>query len=370
MWPVLSIIDRGLRPAGAWDLSAVGDVLTDPVIRRVAWFTLWQAVASTVLTVLVGIPGAALFARYAFAGKRFLWSALLVPFVLPTVVVGVAFLGVIGPNGVSGDRPVRDDLGGAAGARLLQLRGGRAHGRRATGRRSIPGSSEAARTLGASPWRAFREVTWPLLRPAVSAAASIVFLFTFTSFGVVLILGGIRQRTLEVEIYDQTSRFLHLDIAAGLALVQLVVVVVALAWFSRTQQRRAVVLDRRPAVGGRDRAPGLARSRLRRREPRLHGAAAGASSLGPRRQVLLAPPTAGAWPTTRRWTRPDGARQRSSLPWRRWPTRCCSPWPRRSSRSCSGAARRGPSPELAGAVPSGGPDGRTPRSWCRWAPRR
>ena len=104
---------------------------------------------------------------------------------------------------------------------------------------------EAAKVLGASPWNAFRQVTWPLLRPSVAAAASIVFLFTFTSFGVVLILGGVANRTLEVEIYDQTARFLRLDVAAGLAVVQLVFVVVTLAWFARTQQRRAVAL--RPA---------------------------------------------------------------------------------------------------------------------------
>lgn len=260
VWPVAAIVLRGLRPGGTWDLSAIGDVLTDPVIRRVAWFTLWQAVLSTVLCVVAGLPGAALFARYRFAGKRFLWAALLVPFVLPTVVVGVALLGVLGPNGVSGV-----DLSGTVWAVLI------AHvffnyavvvrtvG--ATWSTLDPRLGEAARTLGASPWRAFREVTWPLLRPAVAAASSIVFLFTFTSFGVVLVVGGVRQRTLEVEIYDQTARFLNLDVAAALALVQLVVVVAALAWFGRSQRRRAVVLDQRPAVevarrpsGWRDRA--------------------------------------------------------------------------------------------------------------------
>ncbi len=254
-WPVAAIVARGLRPDGQWDLSALGEVVTDPVIRRVAWFTLWQAVLSTVACVVVGLPGAALFARYRFAGKRFLWSALLVPFVLPTVVVGVAMLGVIGPNGVA---PV--DLSGTIWAILA------AHVffnyavvvRTVGGLWSTldPRVEEAARTLGASPWRAFREVTWPLLRPAVAAASSIVFLFTFTSFGVVLILGGIRQRTLEVEIYDQTARFLHLDVAAALALVQLVAVVAVLAWFSRTQQRRAVVLGQRRAVEVQQRPSG------------------------------------------------------------------------------------------------------------------
>jgi len=241
VWPVAAIVARGVRPAGTWDLSGITDVLTDPVIRRVAWFTLWQAVVSTVLTLVVALPGAALFARYRFAGKRILWAALVVPFVMPTVVVGIALLGTIGPTGLLGV-----DLSGTVWAVLI------AHVffNYAVVVRTVggfwagldPTLTDAARLLGASPWQAFREVTWPLLRPAVAAAASIVFLFCFTSFGVVVILGGVRHRTLEVEIYDQTARFLRLDIAAGLALVQLVFVVVALAWFARTQERRSVAL--------------------------------------------------------------------------------------------------------------------------------
>ena len=52
--------------------------------------------------------------------------------------------------------------------------------------------TEAAATLGATPWRRYREITVPLLSPALAAAATIVFLFSFTSFGIVLILGGPR----------------------------------------------------------------------------------------------------------------------------------------------------------------------------------
>ncbi len=243
VWPVTAIVVRGLRPEGQWELGVVGDVVTDPVIRRVAWFTLWQAVVSTLLCLVVGLPGAALFARYRFRAKRVLWAALLVPFVLPTVVVGVALLGVFGPTGLTGV-----DLSGTLWAILI------AHVffNYAVVVRTVGGAwatldprlEDAARTLGASPGRAFREVTWPLLRPAVAAASSIVFLFTFTSFGIVLILGGPRQRTLEVEIYDQTARFLHLDVAAALALLQLVAVIAVLAWFGRTQQRRTQAAPR------------------------------------------------------------------------------------------------------------------------------
>jgi thiamine transport system permease protein len=252
VWPVAAIVARGVRPAGTWDLSGVTDVLTDPIIRRVAWFTLWQAVASTLLTLALGLPGAALFARYRFVGKRFLWAALVVPFVMPTVVVGIALLGTIGPDGVLGI-----DLSGTVWAVLIA----HAFFNYAVVVRTVggfwagldPAMGDAARVLGASPWQAFREITWPLLRPAVAAAASIVFLFSFTSFGVVLILGGVRNRTLEVEIYDQTARFLRLDVAAGLALVQLVFVVAALVWFSRTQERRAVAL--RPVSAERTARP-------------------------------------------------------------------------------------------------------------------
>ena len=244
VWPVAAILLRGLRPNGNWNLGAFGEVITDPMMQRVMWFTLWESVASTLLCVLVALPGAAMFARFRFRGKGLLWSALLIPFVLPTVVVAVSMLGIIGGGGVTGL-----DLSGSVWAILI------AHvffnyavvvrtvG--ATWSTIDPRIEESARALGAAPWRVFVDVTWPLIRSSVAAAASIVFLFSFTSFGIVLILGGIRHRTLEVEIYDQTAKFLHLDIAAVLALVQLVIVVGILVWFGRSQRRRAVVFDQR-----------------------------------------------------------------------------------------------------------------------------
>ena len=244
-YPVGAIVVRGLRPDGHWQLGVFGDVLRDPYQRRIAWFSLWQAAASTVLTLVVAMPMAALFARFEFRGRRVLWSLLLVPFVLPTVVVGAAFLALVGPKGTTGV-----DLHGTIGLVLI------AHVffNVAVVVRTVgglwgnldPSLEEAARTLGASRWKAFREVTLTLLRPAIAAASSIVFLFCFTSFGVVLLLGGPRARTLEVEIYDQTARFLRLDIAAVLAIVQLVGVGLALVLYARYQQRRSVQQALRP----------------------------------------------------------------------------------------------------------------------------
>jgi thiamine transport system permease protein len=103
-----------------------------------------------------------------------------------------------------------------------------------------PSLEDAARTLGASRLAVLREITWPLLRPAVIAAASITFLFTFTSFGVVVLLGGTRYRTLEVAIVRSTRDLLDLRTASVLAIVQLVFVVALLLVLARTGERRAV----------------------------------------------------------------------------------------------------------------------------------
>ena len=177
-------------------------------------------------------PGGLCFARFEFAGKRLLWSLLLVPFVLPTVVVGSAVLGVVGPRS-----PVGVDLHGTIWAILLahvffnyavvvRTVGGVLGQPRPDARGRGPGLR--ARRSGGRSGRS----RWPLLRPAVLAASSIVFLFSFTSFGVVLLLGGPGFNTLEVEIYTQTTRLLRLDIAAVLAIVQFGAVLAVLLVYS------------------------------------------------------------------------------------------------------------------------------------------
>ncbi|HET6846029.1 MAG TPA: iron ABC transporter permease, partial [Anaerolineales bacterium] len=81
--------------------------------------------------------------------------------------------------------------------------------------------SQSASTLGAPPWRVLWCVVLPLLRPSLLAASLLVFLFDFTSFGVVLLLGGPAFATLEVQIYTQALQLLNLPLAALLSLIQL-----------------------------------------------------------------------------------------------------------------------------------------------------
>ncbi len=230
LYPVATIIWRG------FDSAVVGSVLGDRYLRGVAWFTLAQAVASTALTITLALPAAAVFARFEFPGKAALRAFATVGFVLPTVVVATAFRAVLGSKGVLGinlDNTVWAILIAHVFfnyAVVLRTVGG-------FWSNLDPGPEEAARTLGASRLQTFILITLPRLAPSLAAAATIVFLFSFTSFGVVLILGGSQYATIEVETYNQTTRFLNLDVAAVLALCQLAAVVALLALYRRVQRR-------------------------------------------------------------------------------------------------------------------------------------
>lgn len=247
-YPVAAIVARGLkdsRAGGSWQLGRLGDVLADPDIQHVLWFTTWQALASTGLTLLIALPGAYVFARFDFPGKQLLRAVVTVPFVLPTVVVGTAFLALLGRGGVL------DELWGVRldttvwAILLAHVFFNYAVVVRTVGglwAQLDPRQEEAARMLGASRLAAWRRVTLPALGPAVAAAALMVFLFTFTSFGVVQILGGPGFATLEVEIYRQTAQLLALDTAAVLTLVQFAAVGAVLAVHAWTVRRRESAL--------------------------------------------------------------------------------------------------------------------------------
>ncbi|HET8986691.1 MAG TPA: ABC transporter permease subunit, partial [Trueperaceae bacterium] len=242
----------GVPGLGAGPLA----VLTDPYYLGRIWFTAWQALLSTVLTVMVGFPSAVLLARYRFSGRRALTAAFTVPFVMPTVVAGMGFLALVGPNGALGI-DMRNSLWIVLAAHVFynfaivaRLVGGYLEG-------VGPRLEQAAASLGAGAWRTLWRVTMPLALPATLAAATLTFIFCFTSFGVILILAPAGQfATLEVEIYRLTARLLQLDAAATLAVTQLVIVGVLSLVYTRLQARLAVPVDqrgstRRPGPGGR-----------------------------------------------------------------------------------------------------------------------
>jgi len=228
-YPVAAILGRGLAPEGQVDLEPLRRVFTDPTLRGVVWFTVWQAALSTVLTLAIGLPGAYVLARLRFPGRSLVRAMVTIPFVLPTVLVASAFLALGVPRSLGAILLAHVFFNYAVVVRVVGE----------LWRHLDPHEEDAARMLGASRWRVWWEVTFPALRPGILAAATITFLFCFTSFGVILFLGGPTRSTIETEIYRQTTRFLDLPLAAALSVVQLSAVVVLL-WLVARFERAAV----------------------------------------------------------------------------------------------------------------------------------
>jgi thiamine transport system permease protein len=225
-WPVLAILTLGLREGG------VSKALFSADTWELAGFTLGQAAASTVVAVLAGLPVAFVLARCRIRGLGLVRAAVMVPFVLPTVVVGLAFRTFWPDGGVLPIVLANAFFNVAVVARTV---GGLwAH----TDRRA----EDAARALGASRPRAFLSVVLPALAPAIGSAAAVVFLFCATSFGVVLVLGGSRYRTLETEIYLRTVELFDLSGAAALSLLQFAAVLAVLVLGALARRRRETAL--------------------------------------------------------------------------------------------------------------------------------
>ena len=130
---------------------------------RLVWFTIWQAAASTALTLVAGLPLAWAIGRFRFRGRSLARALVLVPFVLPTVVVATAFLALL-PDGY--ERGLWAILAAHVFfnvAVVTRIVGG-------AWATIDPRSAEAAAVLGAGPLRRVREVTLPQLAPALSAA--------------------------------------------------------------------------------------------------------------------------------------------------------------------------------------------------------
>jgi thiamine transport system permease protein len=257
-YPLTEILGLSLAPEGELDLSPFGKLLTDPYYARLLAFTTGQALLSTLLTLVVGMPAAYVFARYDFRGKSLLRALTTIPFVLPTMVVAAAFTALLGPQGhlnrllmmiLGSDAPLIHLQHTLALVLIAHVFYNAAIIVRIVGgfwANLDPRIEEAARVLGAGRSRALIEVTLPILLPAIVAASLLVFLFCFTSFGVILVLGGPQLATIEVEIYYQAVPYFNLALAAALSIVQMIFTFTVMAIYTRVQARAAVPLNLRP----------------------------------------------------------------------------------------------------------------------------
>jgi thiamine transport system permease protein len=242
--PVIRLLVEGFGTGGLGSTEPLRwlDLWRDDYLR---WRVLWsfaQAAITCVLALVLGLPVAWVLARREFAGRALVLRLLMLPFVVPTLVAALGVLALWGPRGWLGaplaqagieltDTPWLLLYGNLFFNLCLVVRAGVDALEQVSAQRVA-----AARTLGATPWRAFWRVEWPAIAPWLSSALCLVFLYCFAGFGLALILGGQRYATVEVEIYTLVAHELELGQAGVLAVWMLGLngaVALAYAWLEK-----------------------------------------------------------------------------------------------------------------------------------------
>jgi thiamine transport system permease protein len=207
------------------------------------WRVLWslaQAGLTCVLAFVLGLPLAWVLARFEFAARTLVLRLLMLPFVVPTLVAALGVLALWGPRGV---------FSGWLGINLqntpwLLLYGNLFFNLCLVVRAGVDALGQvnarqvaAARSLGATPWRAFWRVEWPAIAPWLVSSLCLVFLYCFAGFGLALVLGGQRYVTVEVEIYTLVAHELQLGQASVLALWMLLLTGVVAVFYAFLEKR-------------------------------------------------------------------------------------------------------------------------------------
>nr|WP_238392099.1 iron ABC transporter permease [Halorussus amylolyticus] len=269
-YPVLTVFADAVRVGGEWTPEIVREVITDPFYFGVLapifggdfaqvgdvaantplglfGFTAYQAALSTIASVLLGVPGAYVLSRYDFPGRRTIRSLTILPFVLPSIMVAIGFVAFFGSNGPLNDLLALVGLGpvnllftleAIVVAHAFYNAPLVARVTTAAWESVDARMVETARSLGANPWRAFRDVLAPQLLPAILTGALLTFVFTFMSFPIVLALGGFQLATVEVWIYSLVQQLDYAE-AATLAVVETVLSLVLTYAYLRYEARQA-----------------------------------------------------------------------------------------------------------------------------------
>jgi thiamine transport system permease protein len=231
-YPLLSIVKFAFfSDKGIFTLRYFDTIFKDRYTLFVLKFTFKEAFISALITLLIGFPGAFIISHYKFKGKTLLLSLTTVPFVLPSVLVALGFIILFGRQGYLNtvlvklfhlQHPLQILYTFPAIVLVhafynfpivLRVVGSAWDG--------LPEKfSFAAQSLGADQFETFWKVTLPLLLPAIISSFTLVFMFCFLSFVIILVIGGAHFATIEVSIYTYYNIFSDFHMGSALALVQ------------------------------------------------------------------------------------------------------------------------------------------------------
>ncbi|ELZ95265.1 thiamine ABC transporter permease [Haloferax mucosum ATCC BAA-1512] len=241
-YPVATVFADAVLEDGGLTIEPLVAILTSEFyLVDIIWFTTKQAFYSTLASLALGLPAAWLFSRFEFPGRETLRSLTILPFVMPSIMVAIGFVATFGRNGtlnrvlsVVGLPPVEllftleaiivahAFYNAPLVARIVTAAWESVDAR----------TVETARSLGATPRRAFRDVVLPQLLPSIGIGATLTFIFTFASFPIVLALGGFQLATIEVFVYSKVRDLAYAE-AASLAVIETVISIALTAVYLR-----------------------------------------------------------------------------------------------------------------------------------------
>ena len=228
--PVLGIIVR-MPWSSAWDTVASGPV------RSAAWVSLETSVIAAVVATVVGVPLAWVLARSAGRTVAFVRSVVITPMVLPPVVAGIALLAVFGRRGIIG-QSLNDWWGisipftrtAVVMAQVFVSLPFLVLAVESAFRQLDAGLEDAARTLGASPWRVFTTVALPGARGAIGAGVALAWARSLGEFGASITFAGSfpgRTQTLPMSVYELVSTDYPQALALSFVMLAVAVVIIA-----------------------------------------------------------------------------------------------------------------------------------------------
>jgi thiamine transport system permease protein len=230
---VTAVIPLIVLTTSVIDKADIFSIWAKSPVRRALVFSLWQALLSTAFTIFIGVIATWYLSRYQFFGRRIFFALVTVPFVLPTVAVGAAFIAVL-PKALHHS---------TLAIILAHIFFNISIVVRTVGPRwnSIDDQLiDSARTLGATPFQTWRHVIMPLGKNAIFSATALTFFMCFSSYGIITILGGPGLATLDIEIYRRAVQLGDLSGATVLAIAQMLLIAVAFFLWSRSRSTELI----------------------------------------------------------------------------------------------------------------------------------
>lgn len=211
--------------------------LTSAEVWQALQLSLICATAATAVSLVIGVPLAWLLARVEFPGRGLVRALVTLPLVLPPVVGGVALLTALGRNGIVGKWldswfgvTLPFTTAGVVVAEAFVAMPFLVISVEGTLRAADPRHEEAATTLGASRFTAFRRVTLPLIAPGIAAGAVLAWARALGEFGATITFAGNfpgRTQTMPLAVYLALQSDPEAAIALSLVLLAVSIAVLA-----------------------------------------------------------------------------------------------------------------------------------------------